>query len=133
MEIARTAREMIAGMSPALRPGRFVFVTTAPDRAASLLPDAVAMFREAEGVSLVLPVEVAARHGFETAGAMRCITLNVYSALEGVGLTAAVTGALAERGIACNVIAAFHHDHVFVPEADCDVALNALKALQKSV
>ncbi len=34
------------------------------------------------------------------------ITLTVYSDLEAVGLTAAVAGALADRGISCNVVAA---------------------------
>ena len=35
------------------------------------------------------------------------ITLMVHSDLEGVGLTAAVSGALADAGIACNMVAAF--------------------------
>ena len=43
------------------------------------------------------------------------MTLQVHSALEGVGLTAAVATTLAEAGIPCNVIAAYHHDHIFVP------------------
>jgi hypothetical protein len=48
---------------------------------------------------------------------MACLTLRVHSALDGVGLTAAVASALAEIGIPCNMVAAFHHDHAFVPEA----------------
>jgi uncharacterized protein len=60
---------------------------------------------------------------------MHCITLNVYSALDGVGLTAAVAGALAAEGIACNMIAACHHDHVLVP-ADSGRAMAVLLALQ---
>lgn len=48
---------------------------------------------------------------------MRCMTLQVYSALEGVGLTAAVSQTLAEHDIPCNIVAAFQHDHVFVPSA----------------
>ena len=43
------------------------------------------------------------------------ITLGVESPLTAVGLTAAVSTALAEAGIACNVVAAMRHDHVFVP------------------
>ena len=61
---------------------------------------------------------------------MRCITLNVYSSLEGVGLTAAVATALAENGIACNMVAAFHHDHAFVPDALSQKAMQVLKELQ---
>ena len=47
-----------------------------------------------------------------------------------VGLTAAVAVALADAGIACNVVAAVHHDHLFVPVESADAALAALRALQ---
>ncbi|HCH95585.1 MAG TPA: hypothetical protein DFK13_12220, partial [Erythrobacter sp.] len=57
------------------------------------------------------------------------ITLTVHSDLEGVGLTSAVSGALADAGIACNMIAAFHHDHAFVPCPRAAEALDVLRAL----
>jgi SAM-dependent methyltransferase len=59
---------------------------------------------------------------------MACLTLTVPSALDGVGLTAAVAAALAARGIPANVVAALRHDHVFVPEAMAGAALDALHA-----
>jgi len=46
-----------------------------------------------------------------------------------VGLTAAVAGALAEAGIACNVVAGFHHDHLFVPWERREDALAILSDL----
>ncbi|WP_265086797.1 ACT domain-containing protein [Ralstonia pseudosolanacearum] len=58
------------------------------------------------------------------------ITLNVYSSLEGVGLTAAFATALAQQGISCNVVAAIYHDHIFVPLEDAKRALEALLAMQ---
>jgi len=86
-------------------------------------------FREEEGLSAVLPTKAAA--GLRPHGpVLRRITLSVHSALDGVGLTAAVAGVLAGAGIACNVIAALHHDHILVPEADAERALAALLALQ---
>jgi hypothetical protein len=60
------------------------------------------------------------------------ITLQVYSDLEGVGLTAAVATALAEAGIPCNVVAALHHDHLFVPETQGAAALRCLAALARA-
>jgi hypothetical protein len=117
---------MIAGMAPERRPGRYVFCTTADCSAGTSA--AIATFREAEGLSLVLPLEEAARLGFDTGQPMALITLTVHSALDGVGLTAAVAGALAAAGIPCNMIAAFHHDHVFVPEAMAARALSVLQA-----
>jgi hypothetical protein len=60
---------------------------------------------------------------------MRRITLRVHSALDGVGLTAAFSSELAAAGISCNVVAGYHHDHIFVPDADADRAMAALHAL----
>lgn len=53
----------------------------------------------------------------------------VHSSLAAVGLTAAVSGALAARSIACNVLAGYYHDHLFVGYGDRAAALRALKAL----
>lgn len=117
---------MIRGMDPAPQPGPVAFVALDGRAAAAALPDARAMLREAEAVTLVLP----AGHPAVAPDAPRFvqITLRVHSALDGIGLTAAVAGALADAGIPCNVIAGAHHDHVFVPEADADRALAALRA-----
>ena len=39
----------------------------------------------------------------------------MHSALDAVGLTAAVSTALADADLSCNVIASYHHDHLLVP------------------
>jgi hypothetical protein len=119
---------MIAGMDPVLMPGRFVFCTVEDG---ALVADALAMFREEEGLSVLLPVDQAEALGLPVESPMRRITLRVHSALEGVGLTAAVAGVLAGAGIACNMIAARLHDHAFVPEAQAEEALALLQALQR--
>jgi hypothetical protein len=121
---------MLAGLSPVLHPGRFVFVSLPPARVAAFLDDAVAMLREAEGVSLILPEARAAEAGFADAPRMQMLTLNVYSALEGIGLTAGVARALERAGIACNMVAGHHHDHPFVPAGQGERALAVLLALQ---
>jgi uncharacterized protein len=59
------------------------------------------------------------------------ITLTVNSSLDGVGLTAAVSQALAEQGIPCNVVAAAHHDHLFVPERRAEETVLILESLAK--
>ncbi|NDV01867.1 ACT domain-containing protein [Pseudoroseicyclus tamaricis] len=123
--------EMIAGMTPVLVSGVFVFCSvTEAEALGAALPHARGLFAEAEGMSLILPVEKARGLGLPADQPMRQITLNVYSSLTGVGLTAAVSGALAEAGIPANVVAAHHHDHVFVPEAQAEAALSALLSLQ---
>ncbi len=57
------------------------------------------------------------------------ISLGVHSSLEAVGLTAALSNALAEGGISANIIAALHHDHLFVPWSRRQEALRCIKAL----
>jgi len=122
---------MIGGMAPMLREGRFVFCTAAD--LSRFEGRAIGMFREDEGWSAILPIADAEALGFGSHAPMRQITLQVFSALGGVGLTAAVAGALAEAGIACNMVAAFHHDHAFVPAAAADRALVVLQRLQSGI
>lgn len=129
-QVVRVAREMVASMTPSLKPGAYVFCAAGDRDWAALQP--LAMFREAEGVSLILERDAAEAAGFPVDAAMALITLEVYSALDGVGLTAAVATALAEAGIACNMVAALHHDHVFVPADRADEAVTVLQALQAS-
>ena len=131
-EVARTAYEMISGMTPVVRPGIYVFISTDdPALFASLSSQAISTFKEEEGVSMLIPVELAEKTKLNVDHPMRCITLNVYSSLEGVGLTAAVSTALGDNAIPCNMVAAFHHDHVFVPSEMCDQAMEVLTSLQK--
>lgn len=132
MVVARTAADMITRMTPVLHTGEFVFLTAGDAGLVAGLTDvAIATFREDEGLSMVVPLEVARRHRLPVDQPMRRITLQVHSALDGVGLTAAVATALAARNIPCNMIAAFHHDHVFVPSAMADMALDRLRDLQQ--
>jgi len=128
-DIAHTAHDMISGMTPMLRDGEFIFAIS-PDR--TVLPDAICVFQEVEGTSMILPKAAAKAAGFDCDQPMRCITLNVYSSLDGCGLTAAVATALCDHAIACNMVAAYHHDHAFVPADRADDALAILKALQTS-
>ena len=128
--VVRNTAAMIAGMDPALAEGEYVFCTTSdPSLAQACFSKAIATFQEREGTSFVLPVDTAASLGFDHSVQMRCITLNVYSALDGVGLTAAVASALAGAEISCNMVAAFHHDHVFIPSARAVDALAILRGL----
>lgn len=130
-EVARTAYDMISGMTPELRHGTFVFVTTNdPALIASFSAKAVSTFKEDEGISMIIPVDIAEKSMLNVDHPMRCITLNVFSSLEGVGLTAAVSTALGDNAIPCNMVAAFHHDHVFVPSEMCDQAMKILISLQ---
>lgn len=131
MTTVHATNAMIAGMTPVLADGVFIFCTS-NDAAtiASASPLALATFREDEGTAFVLDLSNAQRLGFDTALPMSRIVLTVFSALDGVGLTAAVATALAAEAIPCNMISAFHHDNVFVPEAMAARAVAVLVRLQ---
>lgn len=122
--------KLLSTMSPVLFPQTYVYCTVAyRDAARYEALEPLATYREDEGLTLVVTRAAAdgARLGYGPL--LRRITLNVHSALEAVGLTAAVSAALTREGISANVIAAYYHDHVFVPEADAERALDALRAL----
>jgi uncharacterized protein len=127
MPPVRDRAAMIRGMAPVRREGAFVFATVP-----SAPKGAIATFAEDEGLSVILPVEAAREAGLDVTLPMACITLTIHSALDGVGLTAAVAGALADAGIPCNMVAAFHHDHAFVPEERAEEALPILRALAQA-
>ena len=85
---------LLADLRPELRDGRYVFVT------ADALVDAVAQASvvEPEGLSLVVCQEDADRLGLRYDFVAKWIMLTVHSSLSAVGLTAAVSAALAEVG-----------------------------------
>lgn len=82
---------------------------------------------EGEGGSLVVEQAVADEAGLPYEGTFAWITLQVHSSLQAVGLTAAVSSALAEKGVPCNMLAGFYHDHILVPS---DRVIDALAVLQ---
>ena len=130
-EPIKDARAMIADMQPLLHPGEYVFCSGVRDElAADVANVAKGSFVEDEGLSFIIPREESGRFGIVGGIPMRQITLTVLSALDGVGLTAAVSSALAAQGIPANVVAATRHDHVFVPADRADEALAILLALQ---
>ncbi|MEZ4608604.1 MAG: ACT domain-containing protein [Deinococcales bacterium] len=130
MSTEKDLQQLLKAMSPELLAGDYVFcslplanygdyATTKP----------IASFQEAEGLSLVMLEEMAKDHQLDYQGLYRCISLRVHSSLEAVGLTAKIATKLREKGISANVIAAYFHDHIFVPSARAKEALSALLEL----
>lgn len=123
---------LLATMTPALHPGRFAFVSLPIGQAIdpALI---VASIRETEGLAIILAEQDAIALGLPMAFIAAWITLTVHSDLAAVGLTAAVSNALADAGISCNMVAGVHHDHLFVPVDRAEQAIEVLQALQQSV
>ena len=131
-DLVRDRHAMLANMKPTLKAGIYHFCTTNDAVVlASLQARSLAIFQEDEGTALMLTEDDARRHGFDLSMPMSRIVLEVYSALDGVGLTAGVATALADDGIPCNIIAAYHHDNVFVPEPVAQRAVEILVDRQR--
>ena len=120
--------QMLANLLPTRRPGVWVY---------ALLPEnvpapasALAVIREEEGITVVLPEAEALRSGQKPLFSAALITLCVRSALGSCGLTAAVAAALTREQIPCNMLAGYHHDHILVPEDRAADALACLERLQ---
>ncbi|HAU67108.1 MAG: ACT domain-containing protein [Arenicella sp.] len=122
--------KLLANLEPVLDLVTYVFCTT--DDPATDCSKAIATFREDEGLTLILEQEFAKAKGFDDQNGFRRLTLKVHSSLNAVGLTAAIAEALTRHNISANVMAAFYHDHVFVPEADAERALEVLRTLAES-
>lgn len=122
-------RVLLSSMRPELDEGRYVFTTVEGAVPEGVRP--VVTVAEHEGLTLVVRQEEADAVGLSYDYVAGWITLRVHSALDAVGLTAAVSRALAEAGLSCNVVAGFHHDHLFVPFEQADLALEVLAALSE--
>ena len=120
---------LLASMRPELHAGAWAWCTLPPGTEAGGV-EAVATMREGEGLSMVVAEADALARGWPIAFLSAWITLSVHSDLAAVGLTAAFARALGDAGIACNVIAGVHHDHLFVPVDRAADAMAALRALQ---
>lgn len=119
---------LLRSMSPHLNDGDYVFCTL-PDQRIPEGCEVIGSFREQEGLTLILDRQQAERAGLAFGYVAAWITLNVHSALEAVGLTAAFASALGKAGISCNVIAGYYHDHLFVGRADAQRAMQVLQQL----
>jgi hypothetical protein len=113
MAVLRDLRQMLGQLQPRQRPGRYVFTTVGSVPPAGVRP--VMTFTEDEGLTVIISQDEADAAGLAYDLVTEWITLTVSSALDGVGLTAAVSAALTRAGISCNVVAATYHDHLFVP------------------
>jgi hypothetical protein len=115
---------LLKSMSPELQQGEYVFCSVEGELADYLHLAPLAIFREPEGLTLIISVEVAQKEGLKFESRFRQIMLRV-----AVGLTAAVSAKLTSHGISANVVAAYYHDHIFVQTENVTEAMHALNEL----
>ena len=84
------------------------------------------LFQEDEGLTVI----TSADQRTPTENRWVWLELSVFSDLNAVGFLAKVATALSDAGIPCNAVAAYHHDHIFVPEGKAEAAIAAIEALR---
>lgn len=122
-------QDMLHTLQPNQRVGEFVFVSVDAPTAKTLPAEAMIVEDEAVTVILHRSDADAASLSYEYVAAW--ITLGVQSALESVGLTAAVSTELVHAGISCNMLAGYLHDHILVPFDQAERAHAVLLALSR--
>ena len=128
----RDLDRLLLGLRPTLIAGEFVFMSFSESHYgdhSELEP--IASMMEDEGLTLVVPRAKADERKLRYESVFSCITLSIHSSLDAVGLTAAFSGILAEQGISANVVAGYHHDHIFVPASLVEKALSAINRLSR--
>jgi len=117
--------EILKSLSPQLSAEQFVFVT-----GVDLGEEKPwALIEEEEGATAILSLPQARRLNVKASEIFARITLLVHSSLTAVGLTAAVSMALARRGISANIVAGYYHDHIFVPADRAGEAIEVLGSI----
>ena len=119
----RDLGRLLAGLAPVVRTVAYVVVETEAE-----IP-AAAVIVEDEATTKVVEQTVADAHGLRYTFVAAWITCTIESDLEAVGMTAAMSRALADADIACNVLAGSRHDHLLVPWRRRDDAVAILSAL----
>ncbi len=132
MQGERDLSTLLQQMTPEVHPDVFAFCCF-PDRQLPPGLTPVGTFHEAEGLTAIVPLHQVQALGLPHQFECRMVTLTVHSALDAVGFLTRISAALAAQGIACNVVSAFHHDHLFVPSERIADAMNALTELRRTV
>ncbi|TPL94174.1 ACT domain-containing protein [Mesorhizobium sp. B2-3-12] len=122
-------RTLLASMRPELLDGTYVFATLAPGVPQPEGLEPMMLFREREGMTLILTEEAARTMGLAASFRCRMITLNIHSSLDAVGFLAAITTRLAAAGMGVNPVSGFYHDHLFVPAERAEEAMGLLREL----
>ena len=123
---------LLSSMEPQLQKEEYIF-STFPDTEIidKLYLKPICCFYEKEGLTLIIKKEMADRNEVKYASVFSLISLTIHSSLDAVGLTAAISRKLADKEISANVVAAYFHDHVFVPKEKAKAAIEALYELQQ--
>ncbi|KAJ4264436.1 hypothetical protein NW762_005636 [Fusarium torreyae] len=107
--------KLLSTLTTTLHPTIYVFATFTDTSNLPPLSETQMLFRESEGITVIVSKGYAESHKIDYFFPCKMISLNVTSSLEAVGFMAVIATRLAAKGIGCNPVSGFYHDHVFVP------------------
>lgn len=122
---------LLLSMRPKLSERQFVFCNISPDKLSTLKMEPLFVFREEEGVTIIIEKWHADSESLDYDDVWSWIALTVHSSLSAVGFLAAITNKLSENFISVNVVSAYFHDHLFVPQEKAHLAMQVLDGLQE--
>ena len=129
----RDLSQLLASLSIKQHPGVWRFETIDKDETSwaelvnlRQVRDIAMLFQEAEGLTVICK----AADDTPTDECCAWLELSVFSDLQAIGFLARVAAALTEAGIPCNAVAAYHHDHIFVPSERAADAIAAIEGLR---
>ena len=121
---------LLRSMNPKLSESQFVFCNISLDKLSALKMEPLFVFREKEGVTIIIEKWQADSKSLDYDDVWSWIALTVHSSLSAVGFLATITAKLSENSISVNVVSAYFHDHLFVPQEKARLAMQVLNDLQ---
>jgi inorganic pyrophosphatase len=106
---------LLSKMQPVLHEQSYVFCSVSQHTMDQLPFIPLGVFREQEGISIIVTLQQATDLRLPIDATWACITLTVHSSLSAVGFLALITARLARSDISVNPVSAYYHDHLFVP------------------
>ena len=132
MNAIENLQQLLKSIEPNLNEGEYVYCTVNETTFQRLDISPLLIFTEEEGVTIVLEKSQADMHSLEYDETWQLVTLTVHSSLSAIGFIAAVTQHLAKYGVSTNVVSAFYHDHLLVPNGTGERVVEILRELQKA-
>ncbi len=125
----KSLAKLLQTLTTTLHDPTFVFATLKNDSQLPPLPEIRLLFRESEGITVIVDIEYAKSNCLEYFFPCKMITLNVTSSLEAVGFMAVIATRLAAKDMGVNPVSGFYHDHIFVPVGREQEAVSSLREL----
>ncbi|MFX1284150.1 MAG: ACT domain-containing protein [Promethearchaeota archaeon] len=122
-------KTLLKQIKPKIVNEEFVFCTISKDLLSELKIEPLMMFKEEEGITLIVKKKIADDFTLHYTGVWAWIILTVHSNLSAVGFLSTITETLAKSGISVNIVSAYYHDHLFVPIEISDQVMVLLEEL----